>query len=130
MPLNTPILFAATTNSAKSRVFYGKALGLKLLNEDDFALVFKVGELSLRVQKVEKKPTLGYTVLGWQVRNIASEIKRLSKAGVQFSRFHGLNQDENGVWVSPSGARVAWFSDPDGNILSLTEYHSKQRNRK
>lgn len=121
MPLDTPILFAATTDASRSRVFYEEVLGLKFVADDQFALVFEIGGLALRIQKVARKPALEYTVLGWKVSNIKKEVGRLTKAGVRFSRYDGLDQDESGVWCSPSGAKIAWFSDPDGNILSLTE---------
>jgi catechol 2,3-dioxygenase-like lactoylglutathione lyase family enzyme len=122
MPLKTPILFVATTDAKRSRAFYEKSLGLKFVSEDDFALVFKVGTLMFRVQKVRQKPVLGFTVLGWMVFDIRKEVRKLSKAGVRFSRYKGLDQDEDGVWHSPSGAKIAWFTDPDENILSLTEF--------
>jgi catechol 2,3-dioxygenase-like lactoylglutathione lyase family enzyme len=121
MPLDIPILFAATTDAERSRAFYENVLGLRLLGDDRFALVFKVGELSLRIQKVAHKPKIEYTVLGWSVSDIGAEVQRLTNAGVHFSRYDGLGQDEHGVWRSPTGAKVAWFSDPDGNTLSLTE---------
>ena len=121
MPLDTPILFVATKNAQRSRAFYEKSLGLEFVSEDDFALVFKVGASLLRIQKVTQKPTLEFTVLGWMVTDIRKEVRRLSAAGVRFSRYEGLGQDEDGVWRSPSGAKIAWFADPDENILSLTE---------
>jgi catechol 2,3-dioxygenase-like lactoylglutathione lyase family enzyme len=124
MPLDTPILFAATTDAKRARAFYEKVLGLKCVADDPFAIVFEVGALTLRIQKVAHKPKLEYTVLGWMVANIEEEIERLTSAGARFSRFEGLDQDKNGVWRSPSGAKVAWFSDPDGNTLSLTEQKS------
>ncbi len=122
MALDTPILFAATTDAKRARRFYEKTLGLKFVSEDPFALVFKVGSLALRIQKVAAKPALGYTVLGWQVSDIGREVRRLTRAGVRFARYDGLEQDPGGVWLSPAGAKVAWFRDPDGNTLSLTEY--------
>ena len=122
LSFKTPILFVATTNAKRSRAFYEKSLGLKFVSEDGFALVFKVGALMLRVQKVAQKPALGSTVLGWMVSDIRKEVRRLSEAGVRFSRYEGLGQDEDGVWHSPSGAKIAWFTDPDENILSLTEF--------
>ena len=122
MELDTPILFAATTNSNRSRKFYEEALGLKFVADEPYALVFQSGRLQLRIQKVERKPGISYTVLGWAVRNIRKTVRQLSKAGVEFMRYDGLEQDADGVWQSPGGARVAWFHDPDDNILSLTEY--------
>ncbi len=122
MKLNTPILFAAITNSKRSRKFYEKTLGLKFVADDPFALVFRTGRIQLRLQKVERKPEIGYTVLGWAVTDIRKTVRQLSKKGVKFMRYDGLGQDAEGIWPAPSGARVAWFRDPDDNILSLTEY--------
>jgi len=121
MSLDTPILFAATTDSKRARAFYENVLGLKFVSDDQFALVFEVGGLSLRIQKVAQKPKLEYTVLGWMVSDIQQEVGRLAKAGVEFSIFEGMGQDAAGVWRSPSGAQIAWFKDPDGNTLSLTQ---------
>jgi catechol 2,3-dioxygenase-like lactoylglutathione lyase family enzyme len=122
MTLDTPILFAATTNPGQSRKFYEETLGFKFVSDDPFALVFQVGPLQLRLQKVERKPEIPYTVLGWSVKDIQKTVHHLSKVGVTFSRYPGLDQDAHGVWSTPSGAKVAWFQDPDGNTLSLTEY--------
>lgn len=121
MPLDIPMLFVATVDANRARAFYESVLGLKFVSDDRFALLFEVGGLALRIQKVRIKPKLDYTVLGWVVRDIEKEVARLSKAGVNFARYEGLPQTESGVWHSPSGAKVAWFADPDGNILSLTE---------
>jgi len=122
MELDTPILFAATTNSKRSRKFYEEALGLKFVADEPYALVFQCGGLQLRIQKVQRKPRISYTVLGWAVKDIQKTVRRLSKAGIEFMRYDGLEQDADGVWLAPSGARVAWFHDPDDNTLSLTEY--------
>jgi catechol 2,3-dioxygenase-like lactoylglutathione lyase family enzyme len=122
MKLDTPILFAATTNSKRSRKFYEEALGLEFVADDAFALVFRVGKFQLRIQKVDRKPKISHTVLGWVVTDIRKTVRHLSRAGVEFMRYDGLDQDADGVWQAPSGARVAWFRDPDDNTLSLTEY--------
>ena len=122
MKLDTPILFAATTDAKRARELYEKTLGLKFVYEDPFALVFQTGVVQLRIQKVESKPKIGYTVLGWAVADMQNTVRELAKAGVEFLRFEGMGQDADGVWQSPSGARVAWFKDPDENTLSLTEY--------
>jgi len=63
-----------------------------------------------------------YTVLGWDVADIGAEMKELTERGVKFERYEGLEQDGSGVWTSPSGAKIAWFKDPDGNVLSLTQF--------
>ena len=116
------ISFVATEEPAEAREFYEKTLGLKFVSDDPFAIVFDVGGTMLRVQKVEELVPAGYTVLGWEVADIRAEIKKLSKRGVRFERFGGLPQDELGVWTSPAGGKIAWFKDPDGNILSLTQF--------
>ena len=90
--------------------------------DDPYALVFRSGQLQLRIQKVNSKPRIDYTVLGWAVTDIRKTVRQLSKDGVGFARYDGLDQDADGVWRAPSGAKVAWFRDPDDNTLSLTEY--------
>ena len=116
------ISFVATEEPAEAREFYEKTLGLKFVSDDPFAIVFDVEGTMLRVQKVQELKPAGHTVLGWEVADIRAEIKKLSKRGVRFERFGGLAQDELGVWTSPAGGKIAWFKDPDGNILSLTEF--------
>jgi len=119
--LNTPVSFIATAKPAESRHFYETKLSLKCQSEDPYALVFDIGNTTLRIQKVESVPEVNYTVLGWEVADIQDCVAGLCKQGVQFEKFSHLPQDELGVWSSPSGAFVAWFKDPDGNTLSLTE---------
>jgi catechol 2,3-dioxygenase-like lactoylglutathione lyase family enzyme len=116
------ISFVATKNPANAKKFYEKSLGLRLVSDDPFALVFDAKGTMLRVQKVHELLPAQHTVLGWEVDDIHVEIKELTKRGVRFERFQGVPQDESGVWSAPSGASVAWFKDPDGNILSLTEF--------
>ena len=119
--LGTPISFLATVDSVKSRNFYETVLSLHCLSDDPFALVFDLGGTTLRIQKVESIPEVNHTVLGWEVSDIRSIVEELSRKGARFERFKQLSQDELGVWQSPGGASVAWFQDPDGNTLSLTE---------
>src|SRR5215469_1475553 len=114
--------FVATQNPARARAFYGEILGLKLVSEDPFALVFNINGTMLRVQKVQQVVPAKYTALGWEVSDILAEVNELTKRGVRFERYEGLTQDELGVWTTPSGANVAWFKDPDGNILSLSQF--------
>ena len=121
-PLNRPILFLATANSERSREFYERVLGLAFVADEPYALVFQVGETMLRIQKVEQVLAAPYTALGWAVADIRRTIRDLSAAGVVFQRYEGLNQDENGIWQAPSGTLVAWFRDPDGYVLSLTQF--------
>lgn len=119
--LKKPVSFIATANSDKSRHFYESVLELPCLSDDPFALVFSLGDSTLRIQKVESVPDVGYTVLGWEVDDIGESVAGLTSRGIKFEKFPGLPQDEAGIWSAPGGARVAWFKDPDGNILSLTE---------
>lgn len=116
------ISFVATQDAKKAREFYEKTLGLNFVSGDEFALVFELGGTMLRVQKVEQVNPRSYTVLGWNVADIRKEIAGLVKRGVRFARYEGLAQDNLGIWSAPSGAKVAWFNDPDGNILSLTQF--------
>jgi catechol 2,3-dioxygenase-like lactoylglutathione lyase family enzyme len=121
-PFDKPVLFLATADAERSRAFYERVLGMACVAVEPYALVFRVGDSMLRVQKVDRVPRVPYTVLGWAVGDIRSTVTALSKAGVAFRRYDGLDQDDLGVWHSPSGAMVVWFEDPDGNTLSLTQF--------
>ena len=114
--------FVATSNPTKARPFYEKTLGLTFVSGDQFALVFEANGTMLRVQKVDQVNPGKYTALGWEVDDIQREVDALSKRGVTFARYEGLSQDERGIWTAPGKAKIAWFTDPDGNILSLTEF--------
>jgi len=115
------IAFAATTDSARARRFYEGVLGFAVLSDDPFALALNVNGTMLRMQKVGSFVPPPFTALGWQVADIGLTIDALRKRGVTFERYPGMVQDERGIWTSPSGACVAWFKDPDGNTLSLSE---------
>jgi catechol 2,3-dioxygenase-like lactoylglutathione lyase family enzyme len=119
--LDRPILFLATASAQHSRDFYERVLGLTLVGDDPFALVFETGESMLRIQKVKEVHPAPYTALGWSVADIRGSVQRLSEAGVVFQRYEGMNHDSDGIWAAPSGALVAWFRDPDDQILSLTQ---------
>lgn len=120
---NAPIIaFAATAQPDRARAFYGGTLGLKLVEESEFALVFDANGTELRVQKVEAASPAPYTSLGWAVGSIRDTVRALAGKGVAFERYPFLQQDEQGIWHSPSGARVACFKDPDGNLLSVVEH--------
>ena len=116
--------FAAVTDTARARAFYEGVLGLRLVeDEKPFALVFDVHRTMLRVTPVADHHPAPYTVLGWEVGSIESTVKRLTAAGVVFRRYAGMNDgDALGIWTAPGGARVAWFNDPDGNLLSVTQF--------
>lgn len=114
--------FLATTHASRAAAFYGETLGLPQISEDQFALVFDLHGVELRVQKVERFTPQPFAVLGWQVRQISAVIAGLTARGIVFERFPGLAQNAQGIWRAPSGAQVAWFRDPDGNVLSIAEY--------
>jgi catechol 2,3-dioxygenase-like lactoylglutathione lyase family enzyme len=112
----------ATARPAEARAFYADVLGLRLVHEDEFALEFVGGGTTVRVARVEQLQPAGYTVLGWVVPDIQTAVAGLAARGVAFERFPAfMHQDPHGVWSSPSGAQVAWFKDPDGNTLSVTQ---------
>ena len=113
--------FVPTVFLNKAKTFYRDILGLKLLSEDNYALEFDANGTLLRVTIVPSLKPHPFTVLGWNVDDIYSTIKALNKKGVQFERYDFFEQDDLGVWISPGGSKVAWFKDPDGNLLSLTE---------
>jgi catechol 2,3-dioxygenase-like lactoylglutathione lyase family enzyme len=116
------VAFGATTDAARAAGFYGETLGLAIRSEDDFALVLDANGVELRLQKVTSLTPPGFTTLGWQVGDLATVLEALSRRGVQTERYPWLTQDSRGVWDAPSGARVAWFKDPDGNLLSVAQY--------
>jgi catechol 2,3-dioxygenase-like lactoylglutathione lyase family enzyme len=114
--------FVATRDPARAQEFYGNTLGLTLVSSDQFALVFDANGTMLRVAIVQKFTPAPYTVLGWHVPDIRQTVRRLRDAGVQLERFKGLNdEDELGIWEAPDRAKVAWFKDPDGNLLSVAQ---------
>jgi catechol 2,3-dioxygenase-like lactoylglutathione lyase family enzyme len=114
--------FVPTVRPDKAKEFYMNTLGLKLLAEDNYALEFDANGTSLRVTVVQALNPHPFTVLGWDVDELPSLILSLNGKGVKFERYDFLKQDELGMWTSPSGAKVAWFKDSDGNLLSLTEH--------
>lgn len=116
-----PTSFIATRDPKKAGKFYGETLGLRLVSEDGFAVVFESGGANIRVVTVREIALAPYTVLGWHVRDIVSAANRLRAAGVNFERFAGMVQDEHDIWTAPGGAKVAWFKDPDGNLLSISQ---------
>lgn len=125
--LNTETLmgFVATAQPEAAKHFYGETLGLTLLEDSPFALVFAVKGSTLRVQKLGAHSPVPFTVLGWAVENIEAVVQALTARGVTFMRVEGLPQDALGIWHTPDGAKVAWFHDPDGNTLSVSEHPAK-----
>jgi catechol 2,3-dioxygenase-like lactoylglutathione lyase family enzyme len=116
------IAFVSTARADVALGFYRDVLGLALVADEPFALVFDADGVMLRVTKVAAVDPAPYTVLGWSVPDIRATVTELSARGVVFETYPGMTQDERGVWTSPSGAMIAWFRDPDGNVLSLTQF--------
>ena len=113
--------FVGVSDADKARAFYRDTLGLSLVSEDGFALAFDVGGIMLRVTPVHEVRPQPHTVLGWQVKDATATARALAKAGVQLERYPHVQQDEDGVWTAPGGAKIAWFKDPDGNVLSIAQ---------
>ncbi len=118
------IAFVHVSDPVRARAFYEGLLGLRLVeDEKPFALVFDANGTMLRVTPVGEFEPTESTVLGWAVESIEETVQRLTAAGVVFNRYPGLNDgDPLGIWKAPGGARIAWFRDPDGNVLSVTEF--------
>ncbi|MCL2429068.1 MAG: VOC family protein [Alphaproteobacteria bacterium] len=116
------VTFLATRDKARAKHFYGTILGFPQIHEDDFAVAFDLNGTPLRISAVPDYVPQRHTVLGWEVPDIVATIEDLKRKGVTFIVYDGFGQDELGVWSAPgSGAKVAWFNDPDGNVLSLTQ---------
>jgi catechol 2,3-dioxygenase-like lactoylglutathione lyase family enzyme len=119
----SPIIgFVPTQDFRRAQRFYGGKLGLEFVSHDAFALVFKIAGSTLRVARIQEFTPSPFTILGWHVADLARAAAALKKRGVRFERFPGLEQDKLGIWDAPGGARVAWFKDPDGNVLSLSQH--------
>ena len=116
------VAFVPTTDFERARAFYEGKLELEFKYEDGFALVLDANGIMLRIAKVPDFAPARFTILGWEVNGIQEMTGKLSENGVQFEHFGLPNQDDAGVWTAPSGDKVAWFKDPDGNILSLSEH--------
>ena len=121
--LDTAVItaFVATTHPDRAREFYTGTLGLRLVTEDDFAIALDANGIEIRIQKVGELAPHPFTSLGWQVKDIVDTVRSLVARGVTFQRYPFLQLDELGIWSAPSGTRVAWFKDPDSNLLSVSQ---------
>jgi len=115
------VAFVATADLDRAHEFYAGVLGLPVVERTDFANVYDAGGTPLRVTRVDEPVVAGYTILGWIVSDIGGAMAELARRGVQFERYPGVAQDDDGVWAAPGGSLIAWFRDPDGNTLSLQE---------
>ena len=116
--------FVTTSKPGEARAFYEDVLGLTFVEDSPFALVFDLHGTMLRIQKVGHVPATTHTTLGWLVADIRDAVQQLVEAGVSFERYDSLPQDDLGIWATPDGSAVAWFKDPDGNTLSLSQLSS------
>ena len=114
--------FIPTTDLDRAHLFFGEMLGLNLLQKNEYALEYAVKGAKLRVTLVAKNVAADHTVFGWEVTDIESVMADLTNSGVRFKTYQGMRQDERGVCTFPGGGKVAWFNDPDGNTLSLTQH--------
>ena len=117
----SPVAFVATTDAGRAHAFYEHVLGLSFLADEEFALVFDLDGTTLRVTRVDRLDPQPFTVLGWRVDSAEDSVRGLTARGVVFERYPALEQDALGIWTAPSGARMTWFKDPDGNVLSISE---------
>jgi catechol 2,3-dioxygenase-like lactoylglutathione lyase family enzyme len=115
------VAFVPTKDAEKARAFYEGVLGLRFVNDDGFALVFDANGIMVRVARAQFIPAQ-FTILGWQVKEIEKVVAGLQAKGVKFERFGFFEQDELGIWATPGGSKVAWFKDPDGNVLSVSQH--------
>jgi len=119
---SNPIAFVPTRDAAKAKTFYEEVLGLKFIKDDGFALVMESNAVRVRIAKAPEYTPAQFTILGWEVSDIEGAAKALASKGVHFEIFGFFKQDELGIWTAPTGDKVAWFKDPDGNILSISQH--------
>ena len=121
-PAAKPVCFILTADRAKAKPFYAEVLGLKLIAEEDFGVVFDLGGgATLRLTDIKDHKPGPHTVMGWEVPDIRAAMAALRAKGVTFQIYEGFGQDEEGVWSFQS-TRLAWFNDPEGNNLSLAQH--------
>jgi catechol 2,3-dioxygenase-like lactoylglutathione lyase family enzyme len=120
--LSKMVGFLVTTNPDAARGFFTETLGFRLLTDDHHALAFDTGNALLRVGKAQTFTPAHGTVLGWEVADIHAAVTDLQTKGIAFERFPGMAADEHGIFTFPTGDQVAWFKDPEGNLLSLSQH--------
>jgi catechol 2,3-dioxygenase-like lactoylglutathione lyase family enzyme len=117
--------FIPARDLAIARAFYAEKLGLRVVEETPFALVLDAGGTMLRVTQAPEAAVRPFTIAGWRVLDIDAAVRALAGRGVEFTRYDGMDQDDLGIWTTPGGDRVAWFTDPEGNTLSLTAFAAR-----
>jgi catechol 2,3-dioxygenase-like lactoylglutathione lyase family enzyme len=116
------VAFVPICDGEKARAFYEGVLGLKFVKDDGFALVFDADGIMIRAAKMKEVKPVQFTILGWEVSDIENAVRALTAKGVHFEIFGFFKQDELGIWTAPTGDKVAWFKDPDGNVLSVSQH--------
>jgi len=111
-----------TADAARAKTFYQSVLQLHFVEDDGFALVFKAHHALLRIVKMPAFTPAPFTLLGWEVADLGDELRELAASGVVFERYPQFEQDALGIWTAPNGSKVAWFKDPDGNVLSISQH--------
>lgn len=114
--------FVPTLDSLKARGFYEDQLGFQFVSDDQFALVMKAGSTSIRIAKAKNFTPAPYTVMGWEVAEIEAVVRWLTQRGVVFEKYPFVQDRDLGIWTTPGGDKVAWFKDPDGNVLSVSQH--------
>jgi catechol 2,3-dioxygenase-like lactoylglutathione lyase family enzyme len=114
--------FVPTKDSQKARAFYQDKLGFQFVSDDPFALVMRAGESMIRIAKAADFTPAPYTVMGWEVRDMEAVVRCLSARGVAFEKYPFVQDRELGIWTTPNGDKVAWFKEPDGNVLSVSQH--------
>ena len=116
------VTFLLTRNADAALLFYRDTLGLRFLSDDGFALVFDMEGTMLRIGRMPEFTPAQHTVLGWETGDLAAAVEGLKAKGVEFKRYPNMKQDERGICTFPNGDTVAWFNDPDGNVLSFSQH--------
>jgi catechol 2,3-dioxygenase-like lactoylglutathione lyase family enzyme len=119
---NPLIAFIPTQDADRARTFYEQQLGLRFISDDTFAIVMDANGNMVRIVRVGDFTPASFTILGWQVSDIHTAVAEMTAKGIHFERYPYFEQGPDGVWTAPSGAKVAWFRDPDGNTLSLSQH--------
>jgi catechol 2,3-dioxygenase-like lactoylglutathione lyase family enzyme len=119
---NPIVAFIPTKDAPRARVFYEELLGLRFISDDSFAIVMDANGTMVRIVRVGDFTPFPFTILGWQVEDIHQTVAGMTAKGLQFTRYPYFEQSADGVWTAPGGAKVAWFTDPDGNTLSISQH--------
>ncbi|MFZ0288107.1 MAG: VOC family protein [Candidatus Sulfotelmatobacter sp.] len=116
------VAFVPTKDAGKARAFYEGVLGLRFVKDDGFAMVLDANGIMMRVARVPRFTPAQFTILGWEVADIGKMVVGLQEKDVHCEKFGFFEQDALGIWTAPAGDKVAWFKDPDGNVLSISQH--------